>query len=427
MPSRKSPHISLRWPQLLGYAVAAAFAALAILSGMSSSADSLAPFGCPRLVIVHVLSALPCAAVAAHGLCRLSPSTGRKLAALVSVAIGLMSAAATSAYLPVWGAALDAQGAGYIARLLARVALCVTLELPWCLAAELLRANFIAAPEREKLSSPGSRFYWGGLAVVAAVALPAIYGLELSRQQTARASELIERQQVVAAERIVRRLSSIGSEQKIAGATPRAVQAGLKKKIAELERRVGASESTTLSSRDRLERARALSMLNRADEAQAAIRPVAESEPDAALLLAAILQEQEKWDESTRWYQTGARLAAEQLPAAEATARRIRAIGGVAFNARGSGDYAAAEAAYLAGLLEIPSAAAHFHYQLGRHYHAGGRPTRAAEHLQTAAELAPQQFAQPVAALLKQLALETPACLLSPRQPSSGASPGPER
>lgn len=417
MPHTKSPHDLAPWLRPLGYAAAASIVALAIVWSWQSPAAITAPFGWPRLAVVHVLCALPCAALAAGALRRKVPQALCVPVAIATVALSLAGLAALPILMPVVGSALAAHDAGYAMRLFARVAICLALELFWCLAVELLLASRMALSQREHSSSLPQKAYWAGLAAAVAILLPAVYGLELSRRQTAQAGELIERQQIVAAAAIAGRLAAIGSPRTISGAPPRVAQAHLRKKITELERFAAVTASGTDRGENRLERARALAMLGRAAEAQACVAPLAERNPDAALLLAAILQELQQWDESTRWYRAGMRLAVEELPPAEATSRRVRAINGLAFNARSAGQYAEAEAAYLAGLAEIPAAAAHFHYQLGRHHQMGGRPARAAEHLRSAAQLAPQQYAEPAAAMLKQLASETPACLLG-----SGAS-----
>src|SRR5205823_10067605 len=93
-------------------------------------------------------------------------------------------------------------------------------------------------------------------------------------------------------------------------------------------------------------------------------------------------------------------------------AARVRALNGIAYNARETGQHAVAEAVYLRGLAEMPSAAAHFHFQLGRHYQLGGRSFRAAEHLRKAAALAPQTYAQAAQRILSQLAADSPGCVL---------------
>ena len=62
-------------------------------------------------------------------------------------------------------------------------------------------------------------------------------------------------------------------------------------------------------------------------------------------------------------------------------AGRIQAYDGLAFNARASKRPADAEAAYREGMQRLPAAAAHFHFQLGRHYQLAGRPVHAPIHI----------------------------------------------
>jgi tetratricopeptide (TPR) repeat protein len=88
------------------------------------------------------------------------------------------------------------------------------------------------------------------------------------------------------------------------------------------------------------------------------------------------------------------------------------AYDGLAHNARAAGRPAEAEAAYRDGLEQVPGAAAHFHFQLGRHYQGGGRPGLALEHLHEAVRLDPARFAAPARPLIGELRRSTPGCLL---------------
>ena len=91
---------------------------------------------------------------------------------------------------------------------------------------------------------------------------------------------------------------------------------------------------------------------------------------------------------------------------------RKRAYNGLAFNARETKAYRQAEEAYLEALEKVPQARAHFHFQLGRHYQARGRPADAAYHLETAVSLDPATYAEQARPLLATMSNQTPGCLL---------------
>src|SRR5206468_5926019 len=105
-------------------------------------------------------------------------------------------------------------------------------------------------------------------------------------------------------------------------------------------------------------------------EAERLLAPLADTHAEAALLWAAVLQDQERWQESSAGYRWALDLLAEDGPAA--VAGRVRAYDGLAFNARGRKAYLEAEAVYAEALEREPQARAHFHFQLGRHHQQGG-------------------------------------------------------
>ena len=63
-------------------------------------------------------------------------------------------------------------------------------------------------------------------------------------------------------------------------------------------------------------------------------------------------------------------------------------------------------------MQRLPAAAAHFHFQLGRHYQLAGRPVNALEHLHEAAKLDPSRYAAPARPLIEELTRSTPGCFV---------------
>jgi tetratricopeptide (TPR) repeat protein len=157
----------------------------------------------------------------------------------------------------------------------------------------------------------------------------------------------------------------------------------------------------------------ALIGLDRPDEAADILRPLAASSPAVALLLAAVYRDTEQWSESDALYHSALdRLSprAATDPSAREGCRMARA--GLAFNARAEGRPADAERALLRGLVEVPAAAAHFHFLLGKHYHDGGRPDTAGEHLREAVRLDPAKYRAPADADIRQIRTTTHGCLI---------------
>ena len=398
-----------------GY-VAAAAAAWLVVRGATAlpGTEALALFGWQRVVVVHVLLTLPVAAwLAAVMPPRIAVTLRPRVSLLSTLAAGAIAIVLWNV-LPTVAVVLEANGAGFATRVLVRFALCLTIELPLCVTTELLLAAPAIAVRGRRLWSR-SGIGWGVVTALAALALPAAYAGELCRRQTALAADLLQRQQPVLAGAIATRLCALGSSYPLADMTPAAARHHLDDRIASLEESVRAASGDALDVPRSIERARALAMLDRGEQACQILAPLAETDTAAALLLAAILQHRQRWPESTARYRAVADALKESPPSTIATAGRVRALDGIAFNARETGQYAEAEAVYLQGLAEIPAAAAHFHFQLGRHYQLGGMPFRAAAHVREAATLAPQTYAQQAQQIFKQLSTETPGCVLGLR------------
>jgi len=408
---RPSPQRAI-FERFCGYGAAVVIACVVLGAPLGESTALECFFGWPRLLVVHVLFVLPfCAGLATLMRQRL-PNKKHLALAMVWGLVGLMAASVSIALAPRLAAAFDAENAGFAARWLARTILCVAVELPWCAAVEVFAARHDAA-QTTATSPPWRVPRWGFVvAFVAATAVPAAYGLDVSRREAARATGLLERQQLVNSQQIVTALATAGSAAPVSGMPPREATKKLTAMIAAIERRLQETAEDSRDPQQKIERAAALAMLDRPDEACRCIASLALERPDAALLLAAVLQQQQRYDESSRSYQAAAQMLREAPQSPQAVAGLVRALNGVAFNARETGAYAEAEAAYQQGLAELPSEAAHFHFQLGRHHKLGGRPAAAATHLQEAARLAPQTYARQAEILLGQIALDTPGCIL---------------
>jgi tetratricopeptide (TPR) repeat protein len=160
-------------------------------------------------------------------------------------------------------------------------------------------------------------------------------------------------------------------------------------------------------------------MLDRLAEAERELRLQAQDNPSGGLLLALVLQWQERWQASSAMYR---QVLEGRLPTADDDAQALRdcvaAYDGLAFNAREQHTYAVAESVYRDALQRLPdSAKPHFHYRLGQHLHQAGRPSEALDQFRTAATLRPALYAERTQRYVDQIRRFTPTCLNSWRRP----------
>jgi tetratricopeptide (TPR) repeat protein len=309
------------------------------------------------------------------------------------VALGLLLAIATI----MAGPALDSPAAGST-RLVVRVAWCLSLQLPWC-AAALARVGPPAAPSVVGLL----------LAAAAAVGPPWVYAHRQSETWSRQAEAAIAELRLAEARPLLAALADVDGAAAVGGRPVADLIPAVDRQWRALTAAVARPLSAAAPPASRVERARALAVLGRFDDAAGLLTPLAGGDVAAELLLAAVRQRQGRYAESTVAYQA----ALDQLGDDRATAAaRVRAYDGLAFNARAAGRPADAEAAYRDGLARVPAAAAHFHFQLGRHYEQAGRPGPALEHLREAVLLDPPTFAGPAGPVIERLTRSTPGCLL---------------
>jgi tetratricopeptide (TPR) repeat protein len=217
---------------------------------------------------------------------------------------------------------------------------------------------------------------------------------------------------LVKADRVLAGLGELGSERHFAGKPPREAHQEVRKQIDRLTNAADTPLPASARPAARLERATVLLALDRLNEAAELLRPFAPVSPVAALLLATVYRDQERWADGDAEYTS----ALDRLLPRAASGRRARAdcrlaFEGLAFNTRADRRPADAERALRRGLSELPDAAADFHYLLGTHYHDGGRPALALEHLRAAAELDPDRYRGPADELAREIRTTTRACL----------------
>ncbi|WP_439624511.1 hypothetical protein [Gemmata sp.] len=357
------------------------------------------PFGWPRLLVAHLVAALPLGLIAAQWV-RSIPDANRATRG-VWVAVGLAAAGAGAVSSPGLGEAVA--GAGAVAALVLRALLAVGLVLPWCVWATDRPPGTPNAPR------PGLRFALGaGIALVPC----GLYAEAVVAARTEHASELLGRERLARADVIVGGLIELGSELPVGGRSPAEVRDALAAALPRLRQAAEWPLPAAAPPAARLNRAVLLVRLDRSSEAAGLLEPLAVGNDTAALLLATVYRDLGRWAESDALF---SRVLDAALPRAAgdpaALAACQTAIDGLAFNAREDRRPADVERVLVLGLGALPSRAAYFHLQLGRHHADGGRPFRAVEHLREAARLDPERCAGPAEKVLGAIRSSTPACL----------------
>lgn len=361
-----------------------------------------APFGWPRVLVAHLVTALPLGLIAAKWL-RSSP-TVNEAAPVLWVALGAGGAGLATAVCPALGEAVGSGEFGTVPLLALRAAVAFVLVLPWCVWAT-------AAPEpgAKSLVGPGVLF---GLGAAVAVVPCGLYADAVVAARTEQAADLIRRERVVRTDAVLTGLIELGADRSVGKKSPGEARKEYAAVIPRLKQAGNRTLSATAPPAVRLDRALLMIQLDRLDEAAELLRPFAERDDTAALLLATVYRDQERWAASDELY---SRVLDAQLPRAatvlSAAGASLTAIEGLAFNARADGRPTDAEWVLKRGLKSLPERAAHFHFLLGQHYHDGGRTGPAVEHLREAARLDPANHAEPAAKLIRQIRVATPACL----------------
>lgn len=360
------------------------------------------PFGWIRVAAVHLLALLPLGIVSALFVVQLRP-TVRPLLAVPAFAVAITITWVTVAH----GSSLelDERAPSYIGRLLLRVLWCFALQFPWCMVAVSLAQ--VGTPRHPWLATI--------LSFIVATVFPAIYAYSLVATQAALAEEELQGGRLARAQPIVARLCEVGSATPIRKLPPVRLRQEIDSELRALSIAAAKPLPGNASPAQRRERARGLAVLDRLEEADRLLEPLAPTDPEAMLLRAAVQQGDQRWDESSHSYRTALTML-DETGARDATgiAARVKAYDNLASNAYKRKAFRDAEAAYLEGLAAVPEAEAHFHYQLGRHHQLGGRPAAALEHLEIATRLAPTPYGELSAPLITKIQLSTPGCLFRP-------------
>jgi hypothetical protein len=377
---------------------------------------SAAPFAWRRILLAHLAAAVPLGLAVALWL--------RSLPALAATArwkwmvLGALAAVLGGAASAGIADAVAGSDLGAVPLLLLRSLGAFVLVVPWCVAALDPRPAPEPIPENEEIEGripargsglPAVAFGVGlGLAVVPC----GLYAETVTAALTHEAATLLTQRRLLRAESVVTGLCELGSERPVRMRSPAQVRKWLAATLGALRRQAERPVPASAAPAALLDRAVLLVQLERLDEAAAFLQPLAPGDDTAALMLAAVYRNQQRWPESDGLYASTLEKLLPRARTDEAARGGCRtAFEGLAENARMDRRPAEAEATLHRGLRELPEDAAHFHFLLGRHYHEAGRVGLALDHLRTAARLQPAGFEKPVDDLIRQIRTATPGCL----------------
>jgi hypothetical protein len=384
---------------VLAVVVPAALLELTLDEGRRAAGLSAAPFAWRRIMLAHLVAALPLGLIVAARIRSFPALSGWPRwpwLVLGAAAAGIAALASDAA-----GDALARSELGFLPLLLLRALVAFSLVLPWCVA--------VVDPPTESRPRPrGVTFAIGlGLAIVPC----GLFTNAVSAARTEEAAALLTQRRLLRADWVVTGLCELGSARPILSISPEQVRKRLAASLPALRRQQYEPMPAWAAPAVRIYRAVVLVQLEHLDEAADMLRPLVPGDRVATLMLAAIYSDQKHWTESDALYTA---ILERLLPLAgsdeKARSDCRTAFDGLADNARLSHRPAAAEAVLNRALEELPADTAHFHFLLGRHFHDAGRIGLALHHLQTVAQLEPAS-AGPAHELIRQIRTSTPGCL----------------
>jgi hypothetical protein len=375
-----------------------------------------APYGWRDVAIVHLLCALPLALMLTAFVRARVPSAGA-----VAIAVGCLTLGFVPLLEDLRPAVTSALGsgppAGYTLR--AVPALGVALGV-------MLVASALAGFRPSSVPRVGWRpaFALGLLGAVALVLPPATYVGARCRHDAAKLGELLEQSRFGEARVLVRGLLVLDPGRTWNGHPLPEVAERIERVVAELESRVAVPMRPYPTTRERLDRARALAMLGRTDEALGVLKPVDDPlwQPDVENLRGTIHETRGDWESGLTAYRA-AHAAWERRPESPARAAgQLRATTGTAYCLRKLGRYDEAEGAYQELLSRSPTAETHF--LLAQFYDDAQQAAKAREHARRAIDLAPDRYKQDGENLIRKLSVYQFGCWGVFEAEGSGTAPG---
>jgi tetratricopeptide (TPR) repeat protein len=320
------------------------------------------------------------------------------------VVFGLLFAAGGSSLAGMMGDLLDEFPADFTTRGFFRSLLCVSMALPWAVAARVGQSS---------KTGSGVVLLVVGLAI--AFVLPGVWADKLSKEMIDLTVDELEARRITRASRLVSGVCDLDPFRTGRFNGPRHL-VEFRRELALRETRLAEHLASltpeTMSSNNRLQYANDLISLDRLNEAEAALRELVRTVPPANLLLARVLHLQGRYAESDSALKE---LLAAGLPFVR-TKPSIRkacldAYDLLVENATRRGRSADREAVLKEGLDTLPDEEAYLRFQLGRHYKLTGRPGEAMAQLTEAVRLN-RAYEPSAEALIRELRELTPACVI---------------
>ena len=336
------------------------------------------PFGLNRILVVHLVAALPFSFWVAWRL----PLKGGQLFQLLCVCVGLLLA---------WG---SLKSSGWIAQTVGesagsanffwRTLWVLIVQLPWVVAT----VDFLKT--KMGIDRP---FWTDGITAALLLVVPFVYvGFVVERQEVLLNEELAN-QQYVTALGLVEKLAVIGDD-KSRHEMFVGLKADLLRTVVELQERVQQPLPENATREQRLAAAIDFFRLGDFESMKKLIGSQANVDPMASYRMALSFEAQRNWEAAIKQLKSTIRLIeASGDPAWEPVLRS--AIEHLANNLRRNGDYAEAENMLLGG-LENQQLQDTYLLQLGFHYKMAGRTNEAVDYFQKAADAneAMQPFVQ---------------------------------
>ncbi|MBN9120051.1 MAG: tetratricopeptide repeat protein [Planctomycetes bacterium] len=392
-------------------ALAVVLPVAALVAVIGSAADGAwtdgrapAPYAWADVAVVHLVCALPLALMLAAVLVPRVATVGIVAVAAGCFAVGLAplvgDVAAESA-----SVLRSEPGLGLVLRSAPALALAAGAVI-----VVMVRAGGHGRPGG---TWPGWRraAVFGALGTAALLVPPATYTDARCRHDLGRLGEYLEQSRVGEARALAHGLIVLDGGLTFHGRPLSEVAGALNRAAASLEARVASPLRPHATTRERLDRARALAMLGRTDEALDALRPVSDpgAVPEVEALRGTIHETRGEWEPGLSAYREAGASWERRGPSAARDAGVLRARIGVAYCLRKSGRYAEAEAAYREVLALSPTADSHF--LLAQFYEDAQRAGSAREHARRAIELAPDRYGTAGARLIEKLAVFQFGCL----------------
>lgn len=391
-----------------------------VFTGAWDGGRAPAPYAWPDVALVQFVCALPLALMLAAALAPRLSAGGTVAVATACLALGLSplveDCATEAARLlrsdPEWGIVL---------RSVPALGLAVGLVL----------LAIVLTPEQHPAGElPGRRSValYAAIGAVALLVPPVTYIDARCRHDLVRLGEFLDQARVGEARALARGVLVLDAGRAWNGRPLSEGAEELDRAVIALESRVATPLRPYPTTHERLDRARALAMLGRTEEALEVLRPVDDpgAAPDVENLRGTIYETRGEWEPGLAAYRA-ARAAWERRPPSPVRdAGVLRSQIGIAYCLRKSGRYGEAEIAYREVLALSPSADSHF--LLAQFYEDAQQAASAREHARRAIGLAPDRYGPAGERLIKKLSVSQFGCFgvydAEGRFSGSGGTPG---